>query len=154
VQDDQHASVEQLSVPVITAIVSYCLVNRETLGDINPALELDTNIVPTPPEQSASSNCEKAVERDVEVYRKKAQSICMYLGVRSANVVSNNAQFSTTIKKQQAICGMFDHRQSNPVRLPRWLWYFEERRDAAPTISLWNCLKKWEPDLQLNDQFQ
>jgi hypothetical protein len=113
---DWHASVEQLSVLVITAIASSCLVNRDTLADINPSFENDTNIVPMPPEKSAFSNCEKVVERDVEVYRKKAQSICMHLGVRSANVVSYNAQFSATIKEQQAICKMFDHRQSNPVR--------------------------------------
>jgi hypothetical protein len=91
-----------------------CLINRDKLADINPSFENDTNIVPIPPRESAFSNCEKVVERDVEVYRKKAQSICMHLGVRSANVVSYNAQFSATIKEQQAICGMFDHRQSNP----------------------------------------
>jgi hypothetical protein len=51
------------------------LVSCDTLADINPTLELDTNIVPTPPEQSASCYCEKLVERDVEVYREKAQSI-------------------------------------------------------------------------------
>ena len=109
-------------MPVITAIASSCLVDRDTLADINPTFELDTNIVPTPPEQSASSNREKVVERDEEVYRKKAQSICMHYGVRSANVVSYNAQFSATIKEQQAICRMFDHRQSNPHVCPRWLW--------------------------------
>jgi hypothetical protein len=38
----------------------------------------------------------------------------VHYGVRSANVVSYNAQFSAAIKEQQAICGMFDHRQSNP----------------------------------------
>jgi hypothetical protein len=38
----------------------------------------------------------------------------MHYGVRSANVVSHNAQFPAAIKEQQAICGMFDHRQSNP----------------------------------------
>ena len=96
-------------MPVITAIASACLVNRDTLADIKPSFENDTNIVPTPPEQSAFSNCEKVVERGVEVYRKKAQSICMHYGVRSANVVSYNAQFPTAIKEQQAICGMFDH---------------------------------------------
>ena len=95
-------------------MASYCLVSRDALGNINPAFENDANIVPIPPEQSAFSNCEKVVERDVEVYRKKAQSICMHLGVRSANVVRYNAQFSATIKEQQAICRMFDHRQSNP----------------------------------------
>ena len=47
----------------------------DTLGDIDPAFESDANIVPTPPEQSAFSNREKVVERDVEVYREKAQSV-------------------------------------------------------------------------------
>ena len=78
-------------MPVTTAIASPCLLSRDTLADINPTLESDTNIVPIPPDQSAFSNCEKVVERDVEVYRKKAQSIRMYVGVRSANVVSLNA---------------------------------------------------------------
>jgi hypothetical protein len=90
------------------------LVNRDTLADINPSFESDTNIIPMPPVQSTFSNCEKAVERDEKAYRKKAQSISMHLGVRSADVVSYNAQFSATIKEQQAIYRMFDHRQSNP----------------------------------------
>ena len=51
----------------------------------------------------------------------------MHYGVRSANVVSNNAQFSTAVKEQQAICGMFDHVQSNRYVRPRWLWYFWEQ---------------------------
>jgi hypothetical protein len=62
----RHASVEKLSVPMIAAIASSCLVNRDTLGDINPTFESDTNIVAMPPEQSAFANCEKVVERDVE----------------------------------------------------------------------------------------
>jgi len=56
---------------VFTAIARSCLVSRDTLGDINPAFELDAYIVPTPPEQLAFSNCEKVVKRDVEVCRKK-----------------------------------------------------------------------------------
>ena len=122
-------------MPVITAIGSSCLVSRDTLVDINPTFENDANIVPMPPDQSGFSNCEKVVERDVKVDRKKAQSICMHLGVRSANVVSYDALFSTTIEEQQSFSAMFDHRQSNPYVCPRWLWYFEERRDAAPMIS-------------------
>jgi hypothetical protein len=51
----------------------------------------------------------------------------MHYGVRSANVVSYNAQFSTAVKEQQAICGMFDHVQSNRYVRPRWLWYFWEQ---------------------------
>ena len=37
----------------------------------------------------------------------------MHYGVRSANVVSNNAQFSAAVKEHQAICRMFDHVQSD-----------------------------------------
>ena len=96
---------------------------RNALGDVDPAFESDADIVPTPPEQSTLSNREKVIERDEEVYRKKAQSICMYYGVRLADIVSHNAQFSATIKKQEPIYRMFDHRQSNPYVLPRWLWY-------------------------------
>ena len=70
--EDGHGSVEQLSVPLITAIASACLVNRDTLADIKPSFENDTKIVSLPPEEAAFSNCEKVVERDVEVYRKKA----------------------------------------------------------------------------------
>jgi hypothetical protein len=48
------------------------LVSRDTLANIKPSFENDTNIVTIPPEQSAFSNCEKVVERDVEMYRKEA----------------------------------------------------------------------------------
>ena len=97
-------------MPVVTAIGSSCLVNRDTLVDINPTFESDTKFVPTPPEQSAFSNCEKVVKRDVEVNREKAQSICMNLRGRSGDVVSYNAPFSTTIKEQQSFCIMFYHQ--------------------------------------------
>ena len=40
----------------------------------------------------------------------------MHYGVRSANVVSYNAQFSIAIKKQQTVCGMFDHVALQSVR--------------------------------------
>jgi hypothetical protein len=59
-------------MPLITAIASTCLVNSDTLADIKPSFENDTNIVPMPPDEAAFSNCEKVVERDVEMYRKKA----------------------------------------------------------------------------------
>jgi hypothetical protein len=62
-------------VPVIAAIASACLVSRDTLADIKPSFKDDTNIVPTPPREPAFSDCEKVVERDVEVYRKETQSI-------------------------------------------------------------------------------
>jgi len=59
-------------VPLITAIASACSVSRDTLADIKPSFKDDTNIVPTPPREPAFSDCEKVVERDVEVYRKEA----------------------------------------------------------------------------------
>ena len=48
------------------------------------------------------------------MYREETQSISMHYGLRSANVVSHNAQFSAVTKEQQAIHAMFDHGQSNP----------------------------------------
>jgi len=42
------------------------------LGGISSHLNDDTNIVPTPPREPAFSDCEKIVEGDVEVDRKKA----------------------------------------------------------------------------------
>ena len=59
-------------MPLITTIASACLVNRDTLADIKPSFENDTKIVSMPPEEAAFSNREKVVERNVEVYRKKA----------------------------------------------------------------------------------
>jgi hypothetical protein len=76
------------------------LVCGNALRDINPAFERNANIVPTPPEQSTLSNREKVIERDEEAYGKEAQPIGMYYGVRLADIVSHNAQFSATIKKQ------------------------------------------------------
>lgn len=57
---------------MISAFASACLVNRDTLADIKPSFENDADIVPMPPEEVAFSNCEKAIERDVELYRKEA----------------------------------------------------------------------------------
>ena len=62
----------------------------------------------TPTEKSAFCNCEKAIEREVEIYRKKAQSVGVHHGVRPANVVSLNAQFAANVKEQQASDGMLD----------------------------------------------
>ena len=54
---------------------SVYLIEGDVLADIKPSFKDDTNIVPIPPLELASSNCEKVVERDVEVYRKEAESI-------------------------------------------------------------------------------
>ena len=59
-------------MPLITAIASTRLVNSDTLADIKPSFENNTDIVPMPPEEAAFSDCEKVVERDVEMYRNKA----------------------------------------------------------------------------------
>ena len=130
-----------------------CLFIRDTLGDVDPALESDANIVPISPEQSTLSNREKVIERDEEAYGKEAQPIGMYYGVRLADIVSHNAQFSATIKEQQALCRMLDHRQSNPY-VAALAVVLEEARDAAPKISLRNCPGNLEPDSELNGQFQ
>ena len=36
---------------------------------------LDTDIVQPPPSEAAFADCEEVVERDVEIYRKKSQSV-------------------------------------------------------------------------------
>jgi hypothetical protein len=51
---------------------SVRLVQRDTLADIKPSFEDDADFVPPPPREPTFSNSEKVVERDVEVYRKKA----------------------------------------------------------------------------------
>jgi hypothetical protein len=88
------------------------LIARDTLADIKPSFENDTNIVPPPPHEPTFPNRKKAVERDEEVYRKKPQSFCMHFGVCPAHAVGNDGQFSA-FKKQQAFGGMFGHVQSN-----------------------------------------
>jgi hypothetical protein len=61
---------------LITAIASaIACFNRDTLADIKPSFENDTNIVAIPPPESALSNRVIIVECDVEIYRKQAQSI-------------------------------------------------------------------------------
>jgi len=49
-----------------------CLIACDALADVKPSFKDDANIVPTPPREPAFSDCEKVVERDVEVYRKEA----------------------------------------------------------------------------------
>jgi hypothetical protein len=93
---------------------SVCSIERDASADIQPSFKDDTNIVPIPPREPTFSNRVKIVERDVEGYRKKAESICMHQGARSANVVSHNAYFLTATKEQQAIYRLLDHLQSNP----------------------------------------
>jgi hypothetical protein len=49
---------QKLSWSIITGLASAIawLIDRDTLADINPTFELDTEIVAIPPEQSAFSN--------------------------------------------------------------------------------------------------
>jgi hypothetical protein len=42
---------------------------------IDPCFECDTNVVRVPPIEAAFADGEKVVERDVEIYRKKPQSV-------------------------------------------------------------------------------
>lgn len=67
---------------------SLYLIERDALADIKPSFKDHANIVPIPPCESAFSNCAKVVERDVEAYRKEAQSI---LDAGLADIVSHNA---------------------------------------------------------------
>jgi hypothetical protein len=42
---------------------------------VNPSFEIDANIVLPPPREAAFGDCEKVVERDVELYWEKVQSV-------------------------------------------------------------------------------
>jgi hypothetical protein len=77
----------------------------------------------------------------------------MHYGVRSANVVSYNAQFPTAIKEQQAICGMFDHVTLQSVRGRAGFGTFRNSMINRRRISLCDRRENREPDLQLNGQF-
>ena len=55
--------------------LTLAVVEHLTLRDIKPSFKDDTNIVPISPCKPAFSNGEKAVESDVKVYRKDAESI-------------------------------------------------------------------------------
>ena len=66
----------------------------------------------------------------------------MNLRVRSADVVSYDAPFSTTIIEQQSFCIVFNHRQSNPYVAALALV-----RDAPATMSRKSKTKfkvKWQ----------
>jgi hypothetical protein len=90
---------------------------------INPTFENDTYVVLPSPSEVAFANCEKVVERDVEIYRKKSQSIRMQPSASRTDIVADaGAHFSP--KEQQSI----DLFICSPIlgTSPRWLWYFEE----------------------------
>jgi hypothetical protein len=48
---------------------------RDALIGINPSFKNDTNIVMVPPNEAASANGDKVIEGDVELSRKKSQSV-------------------------------------------------------------------------------
>jgi hypothetical protein len=68
--------------------------DRGALTNIQPPFKDDADVVLPSPHQSTFCNCKKAVERNVELYRKQTQPLSMDLGVCPANAVSSNAQFS------------------------------------------------------------
>ncbi len=53
--------------------------DRDTLADIKPPFKDDTDIVSPSPHEPTFCNCKKAVEGDVEVYRKETEPIRMDL---------------------------------------------------------------------------
>lgn len=63
------------AIAIGTSERSVRLVKGDTLMDINPSFENDSHVVPSPRNETAFANCEKVVERDVEIYRKKSQSV-------------------------------------------------------------------------------
>jgi hypothetical protein len=85
------------------------LIERHSLADIDPSFKGDTDIIPAPPEQPAFCNREKIIEREVEIYWKQTEFVCVYHGIGLAKFISPNAQFAANIEEQQTSYGMFDH---------------------------------------------
>jgi hypothetical protein len=88
------------------------LVELDTLMDIKPSFENDSNVVPPPPNETTFANCEKVVERDVEMDRKKSQSVWMQSSASLADVVADaGAHFFA--EEKQSLDRLSDHLQSN-----------------------------------------
>jgi hypothetical protein len=82
--------------------------------DIDPFFENDTDVVSIPPGEPAFADRSKAVERDVEIYRKRPESIRINSGAGSGDVVSDTCvQLSAPAEEQQAVHRLSDHLQSN-----------------------------------------
>jgi hypothetical protein len=88
--------------------------SMQLLGrQIHPTFENDTYVVLPSPSEVAFANCEKVVERDVEIYRKKSQSIRMQSSASRTDIVADaDAHFSP--KEQQSFDLLSAHLQSNP----------------------------------------
>jgi hypothetical protein len=88
--------------------------STQLLGrQIHPTFENDTYVVLPSPSEVAFANCEKVVERDVEIYRKKSQSIRMQSSASRTDIVADaDAHFSP--KEQQSFDLLSAHLQSNP----------------------------------------
>jgi hypothetical protein len=119
---------------------------------MHPFLERDADPVLIPPDQPASANRSKLVERDVKIDRKRPQSIAMDSGAGLRDVVSRTwVQFPPPAEEQQSVLRSFDHGSPVLSTLPRWLWHFEElhRRSRGGEDIAPDAADNREPDSRL-----
>jgi hypothetical protein len=69
---------------------------------VNPSLKNDANVVLPTPSDAAFADCEKIVERDVKLYRKKSQFVGMQSSASFADLVAE-ASAHFPVKKQQSV---------------------------------------------------
>jgi hypothetical protein len=82
---------------------SVQLIRWDGPTDIDPFFENHTEVVSMPPRQAASADCAKVVERDVEIDRKKPETIRMHSSACFAHAVGDAfADFPTGAEEHQA----------------------------------------------------
>jgi hypothetical protein len=84
-------------------------------SNLDPFFERDADPVLIPPDQPASGNGSKGVERDVKTDREQRYSIRMDSRAGLRDIVSDTSvQLAAAAEEQQAVHRSFDHLQSNP----------------------------------------
>src|SRR5258708_276973 len=94
---------------------------------MDPFFERDGDPVLISPDQPASRDRSKFVERYIKIDGKRPQAIAMDSGAGLRGLVSRTCvQFPPPAEEQQPVHRSFDHWSPIPSTLPRWLWHLEE----------------------------
>jgi hypothetical protein len=119
---------------------------------MHPFFERDADPVLIPPDEPASRDRSKFVERYVKIDWKRPQAIAMDSGAGLRDVISSACvQFPPPAEEQQPVHRSFDHWSLIPSTLPRWLWHFEElhRRSRGGEDIAPDAADNREPGLRL-----
>jgi len=78
---------------------------------IDPSFDKDTNVVAPSPGETTFCNAEEVVEGNVKLCRQNCKSVRMQSSVAPTDVGDAGPHFPA--KKQQSVCWLCDHGQSN-----------------------------------------